>query len=264
MSYKRARSGYTQGSGRARKMPSVSRGYARTRLRSAGRVTRTRAAKMAVANTRTGGYLGIEYKFYDSKLVEAALTGATDASGGEHDESATLGPTTIAQGDGEQNRDGRKCTVKSVFVNGIISRASQADQTAADVAAVVYVALVMDTQTNGALLNSEDVFKNIAQATVVASQPVRNLLNTTRFRVLDRTTIVMPQPEMVWDGTNIEQAGMAKPFQLSWKGVMTQLYSNTTATIANVTDNSIHIIAYSNNATAAPKISYNCRARFVG
>lgn len=262
MSYhKRERAGYGPAGARPGKRRTMTRSVAKAKLRSAGRVTRARAA---TANTRTGGFLGIEFKFYDTSLVGSAIAAPADASGGEKDQSATIGPTTITQGDGEQQRDGRKCSVRSVFVNGVVTIAAQLNQTAADVASTIYVALVKDTQTNGALLNSEDVYKNISADALTAASPVRNLLNNTRFMVLDRTQFTMDQPEMVWDGTNIEQGGMSRPFTLSWKGVMNQLYNGTTETIANVTDNSIHVIAYCNSTTAAPLLSYNCRARFVG
>lgn len=228
------------------------------------RVRRKLATRARFRNARVGGFVGIELKFYDTSLVTAALTAPTDAAGGEHDQSATIGPTTIPQGDGENQRDGRKAVVKSVFVNGIINMAAQLNQTAVDSNPVVYVALVKDMQTNGALLNSEEVFINDSGSAIVAASPTRNLQFSSRFRILDRKQFTLPQPTVVYDGTNIEQGGVMMPFVLSWKGEMPMTFKGTTESIANTVDNSIHVIAYCSSVTAGPSISYNCRTRFVG
>lgn len=229
-----------------------------------GRRVRRRVAPARFRNVRTGGFVGLELKFYDSSLVTAALTAPTDASGGVHDQSATIGPTTIPQGDGENERDGRKAVVKSVFVNGVINIAAQLNQTATDSNPIVYVALVKDMQTNGAILTSELVFKNDSGSAIAAASPMRNLQFSTRFRILDRKQFTLAQPTVVWDGTNIEQGGVMQPFVLSWKGDMPMTFKGTTETIANTVDNSIHVIAYVSSAAAGPSISYNCRTRFMG
>ena len=215
-------------------------------------------------NVRTGGFLGIETKFYDTFLLDRNLTKPTDGSGGECDQSATVGPTTIAQGDGESNRDGRKCVVKSCYVTGIIEVPKQADQIASDIGGTVFVALVQDTQTNGALLNSEDVFTNPGGLDHLATSPLRNMQYTNRFKVLARKLIQLPQAELVYDGTNIEQGGFHVPFMLSWRGVMPMLFTGTTSDISNSVTNSLHIVAYCSDTTQAPAMSYNCRVRFVG
>ena len=205
-----------------------------------------------------------ELKFYDTSLANRALTKPTDASGGECDQSATVGPTTIAQGDGESNRDGRKCTVTSCFITGVIEVAKQADQTDGDIGGTVFIALVQDRQTNGALLNSEDVFSNPGALDHLATSPLRNMQYTNRFKVLARKLIQLPQAEMTYDGTNIEQGGFHVPFMLSWRGVMPMQFTGTTSDISNSQTNSLHVIAYCSDTTQVPQMSYNCRVRFQG
>ncbi len=214
--------------------------------------------------TRTGGFTGIERKFYDTSLIGAALTAPTDATGGEHDQSATICMNSITQGDGESQRDGRKCTVQSAYVKGVINCPAQANQTATDAASKIYIALVLDTQTNGAQLNSEDVFKNDGANAITAASPMRNMQFTQRFRILDTAELVMQNPNISWDGTNMEQQGLVSPFQLSSNIEFSSQYSGTTESVANITDNSLHIIAYCNENGLAPTISYNARVRFVG
>lgn len=129
----------------------------------------------------------------------------------------------------------------------------------------MYIALVLDTQCNGALLNSEDVFKNPSGDAVLAASPYRNLQYVERFKVLAWRRIRLVQPTIVWDGTNLEQGGTNTPFTMSvdLKGLQVT-FSGTTETIANITDNSLNLVAYSNFGDTAPTLSYNARLRFTG
>ncbi len=216
------------------------------------------------ARARTGGFTGIERKFYDTHLDDATLTAPTDASGGEHNPSAAICLNSITQGDGEEQRDGRKCTVQSVFVKGIVNCAIQQNASSGDDGTKIYIALVLDTQTNGALLNSEDVFKNESGVGKLAGSPMRNMQFTQRFRILDTAELTLQNPNISWDGTNIEQQGLVEPFQLSSNVSFNTLYSGTTEDIANITDNSLSIIAYCSSISLIPKLFYNARVRFVG
>ncbi len=213
---------------------------------------------------RTGGFTGIERKFYDTSLVASALTAPTDSSGGEHDQSATICLNSVIQGDGESNRDGRKATFQSCFVKGLCTVAAQANNTAGLGGTKIYIALVLDTQTNGAQLNSEDVFKNDSGSGSMAASPMRNMQFTQRFRILDTAEFIMQDPNISYDGTNIEMNGVMQEWQLSSNLTFSTTYSGTTETVANITDNSVHIVAYCNALGLVPQISYNARVRFVG
>lgn len=223
------------------------------------------AAPRYVSNARIGGFLGIEKKFYDTSRAAVAIVASTDASGAEYDPAAVNCLNAPAQGDGESNRDGRQIRMKSLLVRGAVYCPSQADQTAADVSPTVRVMAVLDTQTNGAQLNSEDVFTNPAGSGTTATSPFRNLQYSKRFRVLASKKVQFPPFSPTWDGTNLEQCGQAKDFQMSvnLKDLVVN-FVGTTAGVASVADNSIHIIAYTNSTAAAPTLSYNSRLRFVG
>ncbi len=224
-----------------------------------------RAGGRRALNQRIDGFLGIELKFYDTSLIAAALTAPTDASGGEHNPSATISLNTVVQGDGESNRDGRQISMRKISIQGTIRVPAQINVTASDEGSLIYIALVHDSQTNAALLNSEDVFKNPGANSATAANPFRNLQFTKRFRVLAHRTIVMQNPSQVWDGTNIEVNGLVRKFSMhvDLKGMVTN-YSNTTETIANITDNGLNIVAYASNTQLAPVLNYNARLRFVG
>ncbi len=204
-------------------------------------------------------------KFYDQKLSLASLTAATDATGGEHNPSATIALNTVVQGDGESNRDGRQIVMRNLSLRGNISVAPQVDESTTDRSELCFVSIILDTQTNGALLNSEDVYKNVLGTALGACQPFRNLKFSKRFRVLATKTITLPQQEVVHDGTNIEVGGFVVPFEMyvNLKN-MTVNYSSTSESIANITDNSISVIAWTTGTASAPILNYATRLRFVG
>jgi len=219
--------------------------------------------RKTMSNVRTGGFLGIELKYKDSALVSSALAAPTDAAGGEQDPATLLALNAIAQGDGEQERDGKQICVKSAYVSGVVDIPAQANLTAGSVDPVVYVALVLDKQTNGAQLNSEDVFTNPGASAVTASCPLRDLQYTSRFQVLDSCILQAPARQLSYDGTNIESQGQRVPFKLSYTGDIMANYIATTAVVAAIQDHSLHVIAYTAPVTGAT-ISYNARVRFVG
>lgn len=214
---------------------------------------------------KSGGLTGTELKYLDSAKVASAIVSPADGSGAEQDPATVNCLNAIAQGDGESNRDGRRCVMKSVYVTGLVEYPAQADQTAMDPGTKTYIALVLDKQTNGAQLNSEDVFLNPSGNGLVAADPLRNLSYSNRFTVLDNVTVEQDSPNGVYDGTNIELGGAVRSFKLSKKFTIPVNFTGTAAGVSTIQDNSLHVIAYTSRAsTAAPTLSYNARVRFVG
>jgi len=113
-------------------------------------------------------------------------------------------------------------------------------------------------------MNSEDCFKNTGASAALNTSPIRNLLFGPRFKILKQGTFTLTYPTMSWDGTNMEVGGASRLF--SWfiplNNLVVNFNSGTTASIANVIDNSIHVIGYATVNT--PTITYNARIRFVG
>jgi len=145
----------------------------------------------------------------------------------------------------------------------------QINQTSADTLPYIYVSLVLDTQTNAAQLNSEDVYTNPGASINSACNPLRNMSYTERFKVLKVKKVRLPPLPITYDGTNIEQAGINVPFSMYVKlgGLQTKFQSGTTTGyVGTIVDNSLHLIAYSNvsNATIPVNIVYNARLRYVG
>lgn len=223
-----------------------------------------------VMNARTGGYIGLEKKFFDSS-ASAAIVSTADASGGEIDPTTLLCLNCPAQGDGEQNRDGRQINMHSIYIKGVVSMAAQANQTSLDVIPEVMIALVLDKQTNGAQLNSEDVYDNPSGFSTLAAQPFRELEYSKRFQVLKTVNItakdIAGTIQPVYDGTNIEQQGGHVPFTIykDLKGMKVNYISGQTTSVINaIADNSLHIIAFCSNVGTVPTLLYQSRLRFTG
>ncbi len=224
-----------------------------------------RSRSQASRNRRSGGFLGIESKFYDTSLTAAALTAPTNCAGMEHDPSATVMISTPAQGDSEVQRDGKRIVITSVQITGTANIPGSINQTVAHTTPLIFIALVLDTQTNGALLDSEDVFLNPSGLAGNSVSPLRNLVNNPRFRVLKKWSISHDNNTHVHDGTNIEVGGLLSTFNCYLKlDLPVNFNAGTTASIANVVDNSLHILACASSVGLAPTITYNARIRFQG
>ena len=244
-------------------IPDMRTSVARSRARRGVVARRARA----MLNRRTAGFLGIEKKFYDTALAPTALVAPTDCSGGEFDPSATSMISTPATGDGEQNRDGKRIVIKSVQVSGSVAAAAQTALTAVVAPVECFVALVLDMQTNGAQLNSEDVYKNQSANAANATNPLRNLLFSTRFKVLKEWSCLL-EPKTAANNasaTTVSVAGARMEFDCFLPlDLPVNFNAGTSASVANVIDNSLHIIAFCSSTTLAPTITYNARIRFMG
>lgn len=216
-------------------------------------------------NVRTAGFLGIEYKFLDSGRASMALVSPTDATGAEADPATVNCLNAVAQGDGPSDRDGRVYTITSVQIRGRAVLASQINQTAADDIPYVYIALVLDMQTNGAQLNSEDVYTNPIASSGMAVCPFRNLQYSKRFRVLATRVMNLPMPSLSYDGTNMEQSGSSSYFSMNVNNLRIKVDTKgTSANVTDIVDNSLHLIAFCSSTAGSPTLSYNSRVRFVG
>lgn len=227
----------------------------------------TQAARLRRRNIRTAGFLGIERKFLDVYASDVAIVAPTDCAGGEvQPEGGCTGCISApAQGDGEQQRDGRKITIKSAFVNVTVRGAVRADQNDVLAAPQVFVALVLDTQANGATVVSEQVFTNPNDTAYVNTYPLRNLQYSSRYRVLDHKTMNMGPCYAINDAAATGSMVCSEnTCVLSWNGDLNVTFTNTTADVATVADNAMHIIAFATTTNFQPVLSYNSRIRFVG
>lgn len=231
---------------------------------SSATTKRRKPAPRRRKNMRTGGFMGIEYKFVD-QVYAATVLGTTVASA-EVDPAANSCLNAIAEGDGQSARDGRKYTITGVHVQGVLLRQNRNDQTEVGDANWAKIALVLDTQTNGAQCNSEDVFTSAGSAAL----SFKNLQYSKRFKILHQEVICVPPGQVAYNGVadQLEAGGSAVYFSINKKLRIPVICTGTGATVASIGDNSLHMIACAHTGGAANdnsiELAYTARVRFVG
>ncbi len=246
-------------------MRSIStRGFVKARLRVPRK--RRRFSRRAQLNRRTGGFVGIELKFFDSGITATAIATSADATGAEIDPTTVDCLNSMVIGNTQNTRIGRKVNMKKISIRGVVAIPVQVNITSLDTLPLVFIAIVLDKQTNASQLNSEDVYDNISGSGATNTSMFRKLEQSDRFRILASEQIEFHNtPQVTYDGTNIEATGQFMPFEfhVDLKG-MTCLFKANAGIVADIVDNSIHVLAWVNSSTYAATLAYNARLRFTG
>lgn len=224
-----------------------------------------------------GGAIISEMKYFDTERALVAITASTDWTATEFDPNTTQEATPVAtplclfapkQGAGVNNRIGKSAKLFKIKIRGLINIVAQADQTGADSAALSRIILYQDMQTNIVQAQGEQVMTDPVTADAyVAINSFQNIDNFGRFRILKDKFISLMNPNMTYDGTNVEQQGLTKPFKITHtfkKPVEVRFNSTNGGTVADIVDNSFHVLATCTNATLVPNISYQARCSFKG
>jgi len=254
------------------------------------------------SNRRTGGYVGMEVKFFDSTYIDSVKTPstATLANNTQNQISNIAahpkvpGQATVQGalncpliGNSITNRDGRQIYMKSVHVSGTLWGANISTRAVAAgmVPYTVVIALILDTQTNAATNDLSTVFLNplgalqaqtSAGAIPGCASPLPNLQYRTRYRILKLKRVTL-KTLMTEDGTAALVAFPPTLFSMSHKfrgkGLVTNFIGATSGgTAADIADNGLYVAAWVGFDPAASgggvlidtKIQYNSRVRFVG
>lgn len=222
----------------------------------------SRMRRPARGNARTGGFQGMELKFVDYESASNAVVAT--AEGAEVDPATADSISAIAQGDGESQRDGRRCVLKHVQLQGQVQLDATNDAATAPNGGVVRVALVWDKQTNGAQLNSEDVY-NATTSAAVDAYGFRNLQYSQRFQVLGVQYIDLNPMSASGTAASNDSGQITKFFSIRKRINIPVQFTGTTAVVASIADNSLHVIATkSDNSSTGMTLRYVSRVRFVG
>lgn len=125
-----------------------------------------------------------ELKFLDTHLdyfqlsVDSAMTGGIIAPSGI--------ASIPARGDGPSNFNGRGVVIKNWSVKGSFDLIREEDMAHPPNGRLAFIALVLDTQTNGTQCVSQDIFTNPGNVIAAMCSPMVNLLNSRRFVILHR------------------------------------------------------------------------------
>lgn len=227
------------------------------------RTQRRKSRALSRRNWRWGGALGVERKWLDSSINAVTINAAGNMTGCEMDPGA-LCLNFPLMGTGQNNRIGNKYNITSIQVTGLCYLNPEANQTGAEPAYKINVALVWDKQTNGAQLNSEDVWANPAATVAGAANPLRNLLYSKRFKILKKTLVTLKPTTLSYDGTNMEQGGDVAPFEFYKefkKPVVVECRGNS-GDVTDIVNHSFHVLA-SANVGGITTMFYNARIRFT-
>lgn len=207
-------------------------------------------------------------KFLDTAGT-VSFVAPSDAAGGEMDPTSgcTGCLSSPAVGTGEQQRVGRKILLKSLQIKGNISGASLGDQADVLPAPECFLAVVLDKQTNAAQLNSEDVYKNTLANATLAHLPLRDLEQSSRFKVLKEKRWSLLLDAVGTDGTSTNTATFKRvsfDWFIQFKRPIRVVFNAVadTADVAQVVDNSIHLVGFANTTNYTPTLRYNCRVKF--
>lgn len=250
--------------------PGTYKTYAQKRRRRY--VKPARRGYTTVARSR-GVYAAGEMKYLDTERSATAIPANATWQGTEFPPNTLMSdaytPNTICVpvvGSAINQRIGREVKVHKIAVTGTVVVAVQGDQTAGDAAAQIRIALVQDTQTNAAQAQGEQIFQPPVNASAVASvNAFQSLENLGRFRVLKDKRFIMQNPNVAYDGTNIEQQGLIRGFKFVYKPkkpISVRFNSTNGGTIADIVDHSWCVYAVCASTALAPTIQYQARCYY--
>ena len=237
---------------------------------------KNRVGYSSVARSRGAAVTG-EMKYYDAEATLVGLAApATDWSATEVDPETSINlgdapvmtPLTLCApkvSAALNGRIGRDIKLMKCKVRGHINVAAQSGVNTADAAAYCRILLVLDTQTNAAQMNGEDLL-NGASAGSSTINAFQNPNFFGRFRVLKDITMVLQDPSLAGEvaATNIIQSGLTRTFKMNVNlgGIVSRFNATNGGTVADIVDNSLHLIAGCSSQALAPSISYYSRVAY--
>lgn len=242
------------------------------RKRTGSGVTKSSKKRPRIQRGATTGYVArtpgvkaiTETKYFDAEFGQSAILATTTTWAGTEVDPATGNCLFFpAVGNAYNNREGRKTHVKKIKINGWIIVPAQQNQTATDHSTNVRLIVYQDKQSNATQSQGEDLMASGANS--LPTMMFQNPANFGRFKVLKDKTFAFQNPAVSYDGTNMEQQSLMRTFKISikFRKPVTINYNNTNgATVADVVDNSFHMIAATSGAGLAPELAYKVRTVF--
>lgn len=245
----------------------------RKKARTSG--TNTLAVRQFVPRT-PGGQIVADNHYWDVQGVIAgtAIPAATTTWTSGRIETypgVTPGTTPLGcifcpiEGNDISNRYGRKAFLKKIRLDAVIRVPPQVLQSTGDNGCVVRALLVQDKQTNGVSLTGDQVLSSGYINPMICSY--QNTSNFGRFKVLKDRSFVMQNASIANDAAatgNIVQQGLVKTFSWSVKiNEWVNFNSTNGGTVADIIDNSYHLIMGTDSTSLGPTVQYKCRCVFA-
>lgn len=229
---------------------------------------------------RTRGWAGQgEMKYFDTEQTAVAIPATTTAwpAGAMVDPTNTvdLGDPAIATpltlcvpkvSAALNGRIGRKIKVFKIKINGFIFSNPQAAQSAADTQAYIRLMLVQDTQTNAAQMAAATLMNGSTAATTTVCS-FQNPNGFGRFRVLKDKRMQLSNLNLAGSPTtgDVIQNGWMRPFKITHNfkiPVGVSFNAVNGGTVADIIDNSWHMVASCSNVAYVPTIVYYARVAY--
>lgn len=188
---------------------------------------------------------GLELKFKDTGLGPTSLTGGTTLVLG-----APTGLLLIAQGDTDQQRNGRKIQLKKVMVNGEISKTANGSGPEK-----FMIALVLDRQANGAYPAVTSILTSDSDM-----DAYNNLTNVNRFVILKRKKLIL-NPPVYYNGATTQYGAIWANIKMNVDLDIPIYYNGTSGAITEITSNNIFLIAGTENDAVVYDLT--CRVRYT-
>lgn len=224
----------------------------------------TRPAVVTVARTRGANTGAGENHYFDSDRVQITIP----VSASTWSTSQTMDPGTLNTlfcpivGNDVQNREGRKVFLKKLRIVGQVILLAQSGQTVADEAINARVVLVQDKQTNATQMTGDLCFLQGAASEAISMS--MSTVNFGRFKVWKDKNFSFTAPTYSGATTAFVAMGTTRNFKWSVKVNQWVNFNATNGgTIADIVDNSFHILALSQNVTAPVQLVYKCRGVFT-
>jgi len=250
--------------------------YKQKAKRIAKKQAAARSCYTSVARTRGAAVTG-EMKYFDADynpVSGIAVVTTSYPAGSMVDPLTTinLGAAPVANpltlcaptvGAGLNQRVGRKINIHKVKIHGTVSIPAQAAQAVADPATKIRIVLVLDQQTNATQMTAAQLF-NDGTAAVTVINSFQNPNNFGRFRVLKDKYISFSNMNLAGSPTSADviQASARINFKFAVnfkKPIVVHFNAANGGTVADIVDNSLHMICATDNNSYAPNIAYYSR-----
>jgi len=147
----------------------------------------------------------------------------------------------IAQGDGNENRDGTSVKFLTLFVKGFMRISSSTSRT------LVRVLIIHDKVPDGSLPSTSDILDN---------SDINGMYNTENMGA--KYQILLDRTYTLSDGS-----GQTRPFKIFKKLGTKSRYSGTGSTLADISQGAYYIAFLSDESVNVPSISWRSRMMFV-
>lgn len=199
-------------------------------------------------NRTNGGAGGTELKFFDENGSEASIPDTGTIT--------FFSINNIVQGTGEDERIGRKCTIKSLHVRYHVTLPSTLDPQDVGSPDTLRFIIFVDSQANGTNAEVTDILES------ASFQSFRNLANSQRFTILCDKFHVLNTTAAAQDASNISTGPVHRQILFNTKLNLPLEFSGVTGNLTELKSNNIGVLVISANGFIG--VSMRFRLRFVG